>query len=370
MAVLFGKTIKKANLLQRVGQMDQIAGATACELTDGPEKGVSAIHVKTGSGFNFTVLPDRGLDISAADYCGKSLCWRSVTGDVAPQFYDERGANWLFSFFGGLLTTCGLSSVGAPVEDDDRELGLHGRINNTPATNVSVDCDWQGEDYVITIRGKVLEAMVFGPCLRMTRTITATMGESRLFVDDVIENVGHETVPLQYLRHINLGYPVVDDGSELLIPSLEVIPQTDCAEDGREHFNRFEAPVKGYAEKCYYHKLAKDRQGNSCAAIVNRKCEDGFGAYLRFPLKHFPQFVEWKQMGQGVYVVGLEPSNCRTEGRTLDRAKGLLEFLKPGRTRRFRGELGVLSGKADIAAFEKQVKAMTKGKKIKFSKNE
>ena len=30
--------------------------------------------------FRFTVLPDRGLDISTAEHSGRSLCWRSATG--------------------------------------------------------------------------------------------------------------------------------------------------------------------------------------------------------------------------------------------------------------------------------------------------
>ncbi|NOZ21172.1 MAG: aldose 1-epimerase family protein [Planctomycetes bacterium] len=370
MATLFGAKINKATLLQHVGQMEQIAGAKVCELKNGPEKGVSAIRVKTGSGFHFTVLPDRGLDISAADFCGKSLCWRSATGDVAPQFFDERGLKWLYGFFGGLLTTCGLSYCGAPGEDQGEELGLHGRVNNTPAKNVSVSCDWKGDDYVMTITGQVLETFVFGPCLRMNRTITATMGESRLFVHDTIENIGYAPSPLQYLQHINLGYPAVADGAELLIPSVTVIPRDAAAENGKERYNSFEAPTKDYAEKCYYHKLAGDRRGYSCAAVVNRKCDGGFGAYIKFALKEFPWFNEWKQMGQGVYTVGLEPANCGVEGRAKDRARGCLDVLKPGQKRQFHIEIGALVGKKEIDAFAKSVKSMTGGKKPTFAKND
>lgn len=370
MAVLFGKKIKKADLLARVGQVEQVAGAKLCELKDGPEKGVSAILVRTGSGFSFTVLPDRGMDISAADFCGKSLCWRSATGDVAPQFFDERGLKWLYGFFGGLLTTCGLSYCGAPGMDSNEDLGLHGRISNTPARGVAVSCEWEGDNYVITLTGKVLETFVFGPCLCMTRTITTRMGESRLFVHDVIENLGHAPSPLQYLQHINLGYPVVDKGSELLIPSLTVIPRDEAAEDGREAYGVFDAPTKRYAEKCYYHKLASDRQGMTCAAIVNRNCEDGFGAYLRFPAADFPWFNEWKQMGQGIYTVGLEPANCGVEGRAKDRQRGVLEFVRPGQKRQFRVEIGALVGKEEIAAFEKKVKAIRGGRKVVFAKND
>jgi sugar/nucleoside kinase (ribokinase family) len=35
------------------------------------------------------------------------------------------------------------------------------------------------------------------------------------------------------------------------------------------------------------------------------------------------------------YVVGLEPSNCRVEGRAAERTSGRLKFLQPGEVRRY-----------------------------------
>ena len=37
-------------------------------------------------------------------------------------------------------------------------------------------------------------------------------------------------------------------------------------------------------------------------------------------------------MGEGEYVVGLEPGNCNPDGRDVMREKGVLKFLKPGET--------------------------------------
>jgi len=370
MAELYGKKFTKRQLLQRIGNIDQVAGARLCELQDGPEKGVKAIQFRTGTGFSFTVLPDRGMDISSADYCGRSLCWRSATGDVAPAFYDREGLNWLYGFFGGLLTTCGLTYCGAPCEDEGEQLGLHGRISNTPAREVGFGGAWRGDEYVMYAEGKIVEASVFGPCLCMTRRITAELGRSRLFIHDEIENIGYDTVPHMYLQHINLGFPVVDEGARLLIPSLEVIPRDEEAEKGKENYDRFEAPVKGYAEKCYYHVLASNAEGYSCAAIVNPNVDDGFGVYVLFPLSEFTRFNEWKQMGQGVYVVGLEPANCGVEGRAKERSRGTLEFLKPGQKRRYHVEIGVLEGRKAIDSFAASVRKMTGGKRPTFRRND
>jgi hypothetical protein len=61
------------------------------------------------------------------------LAWVSPTGVVAPHFRELQGEGWLRSFGGGLLVTCGLQNVGEPSERGGEELGLHGRISNTPA---------------------------------------------------------------------------------------------------------------------------------------------------------------------------------------------------------------------------------------------
>lgn len=63
----------------------------------------------------------------------------------------------------------------------------------------------------------------------------------------------------------------------------------------------------------YLHELAADENGRSFAAVVNRKL--GLGVVIDFDASLFPYFMEWKSMGAGDYVVGLEPSNSSVHGR-------------------------------------------------------
>ena len=77
-------------LERRVGNISQIGGTRHYELIEGRSKGVSAIEVNTGSGFCFTVLPDRGLDISRATYKGINLVYRTPNGEVNPAFYEPQ----------------------------------------------------------------------------------------------------------------------------------------------------------------------------------------------------------------------------------------------------------------------------------------
>ncbi len=63
-------------------------------------------------------------------------------------------------------------------------------------------------------------------------------------------------------------------------------------------------------------------------------------------------------MGEGTYVVGMEPANCLVEGRDELRKKGTLEFLQPGEKKEFELEIGVLNGKEAIDRFKAEVEAI------------
>ena len=82
------------------------------------------------------------------------------------------------------MVTCGLTYVGAPCNDQGQELGIHGRIGNTPAKNVTVDGKWEGDEYTMWAQGKMRQSMVFGENLQLTRKITAKLGETRLWIHD------------------------------------------------------------------------------------------------------------------------------------------------------------------------------------------
>jgi len=366
MAQLFGFNRNRRFLLERVGNVSQLGGVRLVTLADGSERGVQAADFRTGTGFNFTVLISRGLDISWAEFCGRSLCWHSPTGQTHPSFYEPEGLAWLRSFYGGLCVTCGLTYAGAPCEDQGKPLGLHGRVSNIPASQVSVGQEWQGDELVFWVEGKVVEAIVFGENICLTRRISAKLGEPRLWIEDTAENLGYSSTEHMILYHINAGFPAVDDGSELVAPTLEATPRDAEAEAGAEELARFSRPVAGYREKVYYHNMACGKDGQVRAAIVNRALDGGLGLYASYSRNELPRFIEWKMMGQGTYVVGMEPANCLVEGRDKERARGTLQFLEPGEKRRYRLELGVLCGAEHIKAHDQWVAdALAAGKKTK-----
>src|SRR5437762_13055163 len=125
MAELFGRRWTKQELLERVGDVSQLGGARPVRLEDGPEDGVAAVEVRTGSGFAFTVLPGRGMDLGFAEFNGAPLCWRSSTGEVHASHYDPRGEEWLRGFYGGPIVTCGPTTARRPSLHPGHAVPLH-----------------------------------------------------------------------------------------------------------------------------------------------------------------------------------------------------------------------------------------------------
>ncbi len=350
---LFGKQYTQDELRRRVGSMDQVAGIRTVQLDDGRERPTRAAYIHNGSGLALWVLVDRCLDVSAASYNGIPMAWRSRTGDVAPQYYEAEGVRWLRSFFGGLVATCGLITAGPPQSNSALEgTGLHGRIGNTPATDVCIVQEWQGDEYVLSVSGLMRESRVFGENLTLRRTISTKLGAKRFWLDDVLTNEGFQETPYMLLYHCNIGWPVVDEGSEMISPSRYVAPRDVDAKQDRENWNRFEGPVHGYREKVYYHDMQADSDDMVTAAVVNDRINGagGLGVYVKYRRNTLPRFMEWKQMGEQDYTVGFEPASCTVEGREVEAEQGLLHSLKPGESRSFHLELGAVTTPDEVDA--------------------
>jgi len=354
MATSDGHGIDKRALLQHVGDISQIARAKPYRLIEGFEDQLLAVDVTTGSGLEFTVLPGRGMDISGARYNGKSLAWRSPTGDQHPAYYEADGDNWLRSFGGGLMVTCGLTWLGASCVDEGRALGLHGRANHLPATNVHWSGEWSGEEYNLTVSGKMREAIVFGENVVLTRTIRAKMGENRLFIEDHVENLGFQRTPHMILYHINAGYPVLSESAQFVAPSVGVTPRDSDAEQGIEDWQQMQAPTPGFQAQVFFHEMQPEADGSVTAAVINDGHAEGslMGVYVRYYPAELPRFTQWKMMDQGAYVLGMEPGNAWVMGRDVERQEGRLKYLEPGESRRYRLEIGVITERSQVEAIQ------------------
>lgn len=347
MVDLYGRTYSRVELLQRVGRIEQLGGIEPCVLSGGPAEDMRALRVSTGSGLAFTVLPDRCLDIPHLSYNGHALCWYSRNGMVGPQFYQPEGDGFLRSFTGGLLTTCGLRNFGPPCEIDGESFTMHGRIGNMPASEVAWGTTWQGDECLFWIEGVVRESRVFGEDMTLRRRIETRLGANTLRIENTVRNEGWRAEGHMILFHMNPGFPLLDDGARLWVDALEVRPRDDEAREGLEVYDRFTAPQGDFKEQVFVLDLRPDAQGYTCATVVNERLDGGLGLRLRFRKDQLPWLMEWRQLGQGTYVLGMEPANCPTiEGRAEAVKRGTLPTLQPGEERRYDIEVAVLAGRA------------------------
>jgi hypothetical protein len=356
MAKLFGRKYTKAQLLARTGDIAQLAGVRMFTYAEGRAKGVAAAEFKTGSGFRFTTLLDRGLDIGEAEWCGRPLAWHSSAGVVHPHLYDPHGTGWIRGFGGGLMTTCGLTNTGPANVDQGESLGVHGRASYLQGFDLSHGTYWDDDDYVMFVEGSVRETRYSGENLLLRRRISAVMGEDRLFLDDIVTNEGARSWPLMLLYHVNPGFPVVDAGAQLLAPSREVVARDEIGAKEIDQHATFIKPTRGYAERVYYHRLQADREGRTVVGVANMKKDGrGLGVYVRFRPNQLPHLAEWKMMGERDYVVGIEPTTNRVGGRADEREAGRLQSIEPGESRHFNLEIGALTSEREINALRREV---------------
>ncbi len=76
------------------------------------------------------------------------------------------------------------------------------------------------------------------------------------------------------------------------------------------------SPQAGYREQVFYHDLPADADGWASITLTNPAL--GLRLTVRCWKPTLPNLIHWKQMGQGAYVVGIEPANCHVEGRAAD----------------------------------------------------
>jgi len=325
------------SLLRRVGHMDQLAGIRLVEALDGMGRGNRIFEVWTGAGLFFHVMADRAMDISICRYKGISLAWLSTVGEANPTYYEPEGLGWLRTFPGGLLATCGLDQFGAPSNDAGEALGLHGRVSNLPAHSVGHRTYWSASAgseryYELEITGEVRQTRVFGENLVLRRRITSRLGSNTIQLHDTVTNEGFAPHPHMILYHFNLGFPLISEDAILQLETTESIARDPDAEAGFAEWKQLQPPTPGYREQVFRHVPVTDDAGMACVEVKNSRL--GLGLRISYDSSHLPYLFQWKMMGEGMYVLGIEPANCGViQGRAMARDQEDLPLLAPGESR-------------------------------------
>lgn len=318
-AELYGAPIDEA--WRRLGHRGQAVTVESSLRTDGPDAGSRRIRVVNGD-LDLEILPDRGLDLGQLRVAGMPFAWTSATGfpPIVPGPDDD---GWLRSFGGGLLTTCGLRSFGAPSVDEGEAHPLHGRYSSLRAEVTRTEVT----DREVVVEGTVREVEVFGVHLELRRRISTPIGSRLVRVQDLVVNRGAAAVEPMVLYHLNLGWPLVDEGTVLHSPATAVEPRDAQARAGLGSWDRFPAPAVSYPEQVFRHELPLRER-------VDIVVESPRGAAVRIAVDtaRLPALFQWRVAEErGHVVLGIEPATVPTIlGRADARARGLLRPLAPG----------------------------------------
>jgi hypothetical protein len=343
----------KNSLGEYVGHISQLLRVNSYRMSGGKSDGLQATDVKNGK-LDFTVAADRGMDLPYVCYKGINLGYISPCGCVSPYFFDDKGLGFLRSFTAGFLTTCGLKYMGAPSELDGESYGLHGRIANIPAEEYSahVSQDESGRLFA-QIDGKMREAVLFGENLVLKRSIRCEYNGKELYITDVVCNEGFRKTQHMILYHFNIGYPQLDESTEIMIPFRSVKARNEHSQSGMDNKLMVEKPVEGYEEMCYFYKLKHDGNNHTCVAIYNHNLN--LGLAIHFDVSVLDHFIQWKMMGKGEYVMGLEPANATPLGVKEEQANGCIKYLEAGEKITYRFKVQILDGINDLES----IKALT-----------
>ena len=312
-------------LARRTGTLAQVARIDRLVEEEGPARGARRIRLVTGGGLEVEIHPDRALDLGQVTYRGVPVAWMSPTGMVAPALAESRGQQWLRTFGGGLLATCGLDTFGPATVDEGVEYPQHGRVGVVPATVTRAEI--VGTELIVS--GVIRQTGVFAENLVLERTWSADLGGSTLRLRDVVRNESDADAGHMVLYHVNVGWPLLDESAHLELPSREVSPRDADARSGAGRWHQIEEPQAGYREQVFGHDFRDS--GVATVAVDNPGIDTRLE--LRFDTATLPALHQWKMSGAGHYVMGLEPVNVNTfAGRAGARATGSLPLLKPGRS--------------------------------------
>ena len=306
-----------------IGNSLQIRGAHRIILEGGKGDGMHFVNVRHGLGLDAWISTDRAADLAQVTFKGDNMGFLASCGYVAPQYYDPVGSGFLKSFSGGFFTTCGLTAVGSPCEDDGETLPLHGTISNIPA---QLDAILEEDDGIV-IKFTVRDSGIFARKLVLKREYKFSYTENTVEVNDMVTNEGDCESPFMILYHCNMGYPLLDENSILNIPNNGVTPRNERARENLSDAIKAQKPEAGYEECCFYYDV-KETDGIAAVSIFNEKIMRG--VEICYNKRELPYFTQWKMMGKTDYVMGLEPGNCTPDGRDVMRKEGKLRFISPG----------------------------------------
>src|SRR3546814_16199110 len=131
-----------------------------------------------------------------------------------------------------------------------------------------------------------------------------------------------------YCYHINVGHPVLAQGSRYLAPIAETVWAAHAGDDYRRQgagYRTLPAPQMNFHEQVWQHEMVADAAGEVPVALVNDAVGLGFEVVTR--KGRSPCQYPWPTLHSGQHALGLEPSPNNVRGTHFARQPGALTRL-------------------------------------------
>ena len=366
--------------------LSQFAGVRLMTLGDGVERGIRMLEFRTGTGLRFTVLVDRALDIADCEYRGAAIGWHSPAGFRHPGLHEyegEGGLAWLRSF-SGLIVTCGLDHILFMHSQDAAhyhyahrktvDSSIHGRVVDHPGAPHRLRRGLGRRRVHAVVRGRrpAVDGVRRGPA-----PDPAHRGQGRRQRDPAQGPRGQSWLlpdAAHALYHINVGHPVLAEGSRYLAPIAHAVWAAH-AEALPKHRARLPDRCRRrrppFHEQVWEHWLAADGDGQVPVALVNDGFDGGrgLGFLVETRKTEFPCQFQWQNYQAGQYAMGFEPSTNHVFGKPFAEERGELIWLEHGEERSYTTRMAVLDGRDEIAAMEQRIRAIAAQPRHRLSRS-
>ena len=261
-------------------------------LTDGTESGLKVIEMNNGA-IRLLLNESKGLDIMQLWHRGTNISFVSKNG------FTQRELPFATRFEGGMLYTCGIDSIGG------REgYETHGTYHNTPSKIIQTVCN----ESILQVVAEIEDTCLFGRNLLIQRTITLPIDREEVTVEDVLINRGTKEENYCLLYHVNLGYPMLDEGAEIVGDFGDIVPRTKKSQECIKERNIFSQAKDNEEESCYF----MEDYGET-VSVLNRKIGKRFD--LQYSKDTLPCFIQWNSPASQDYALGLEPATSYLDDR-------------------------------------------------------
>ena len=148
------------------------------------------------------------------------MSWMSKNGYDSPARISPYETEFVNTFPGGLLYTCGLRSAGPANRDNGEWHPLHGRYHSLQAEQVCAKI----ADNEIIVKGTLRETALFGHALEVKRTIRIPVFGTSVTVQDTVTNQTPRDEEIMQIYHCLVGryaadpLPVAQHGQRRLRP--------------------------------------------------------------------------------------------------------------------------------------------------------